>query len=83
MTFTIELKPETEASLLVQASAHGLELPKYVEQVLEGQAQGERLTPVLSAAERIAAWRSLTAIPVHPPLSDEAISRASMYETRG
>jgi hypothetical protein len=83
MTVVIELKPETEATLLMRAAARGLALPQYVEQVLESQVQPERLPTALTPHERAAAWRSPTALPLRPPLSDEAIDRASMYDIRG
>ncbi|HZZ62483.1 MAG TPA: hypothetical protein VFE63_15170 [Roseiarcus sp.] len=81
MTVTIELKPEIEAGLAAVAAAHGLALPQYVQKVLEGQ-----VTPVgsgLSPAERAALWRASTAgLPISPLLTDEAISRASIYDVR-
>jgi hypothetical protein len=82
MTVTIELKPEIEASLAALAAAHGLALPQFVQQVLESQ-----VTPgvsALSPSERAAAWRTSTAgLPIRPPLADEAVSRASIYDGRG
>jgi hypothetical protein len=82
MTVTIELKPEIEAGLAALAAAHGLALPQYVQRVLENQVTPGRAT--MSPAERAAAWRASTAgLPLRPPLSDEAISRASIYDSRG
>ena len=82
MTVTIELKPEMVASLSALAAAQGLDLSRLVERLLETQ-----LPPVaapMSAAERAASWRALTPdLPMRPPLSDEAISRASIYDARG
>jgi len=37
----------------------------------------------MSIAERIAAWRTLPNLPSRPPLSDEAMSRESIYDARG
>jgi hypothetical protein len=82
MTVTIELPPEIEASLVAQAQALGLELTQYLEHLLLERAP----TPTgasLGPAERAAAWReSVKGIPHTPPLSDEAISRESIYGDR-
>ena len=84
MTVRIELPAEVEASLVAQAQAHGMGLPEYVETVLREQAtpvdRGASMTP----AERAAAWLEGTKdLPHTRPLSDEAISRESLYDTRG
>jgi hypothetical protein len=38
MTITLELQPETEASLLAQARARGLSLEAYLRSIIVGQA---------------------------------------------
>jgi hypothetical protein len=38
MTITLELPPETEASLLAQAKAHGLSLDAFVKRIIASQA---------------------------------------------
>ena len=82
MTLTIELKPDVEAGLVALAAAQGLPLPQYVQQVLENQVVSGRAP--MSPAERAAAWRASTAgLPFGPPLSEEAISRAAIYDARG
>ncbi len=82
MTVTIELSPEIEAGLAVLAKAQGLDLPQYVQHVL-----AERIyipSSRLSPADRAAAWRSsVEGLPLSPPLSDDAISRESIYGARG
>ncbi|MGO9260077.1 MAG: hypothetical protein ACLQU1_27760 [Bryobacteraceae bacterium] len=83
MMVTIELPSEIEAELVAQARSHGLALPQYVEHLLR-----ERVPPragsALSPAERAAAWRESTrGLPHTPPLSDDAISRESIYGDRG
>ena len=81
MTVTIELPPEIESSLVAQAEARGLPLAQYVEYLLREQVpiHAAALTP----AERAAAWReSVKGLPNTPPLSDEAISRESIYGDR-
>jgi hypothetical protein len=83
MTVTIELAPEIEADLMAQAKAQGLPLPQYLQRllrqhVLVGTGVGA------SPPERAALWReSVKGLPRTPPLSDEAISRESIYGDRG
>ncbi|MGA3189670.1 MAG: hypothetical protein ABSF22_21395 [Bryobacteraceae bacterium] len=75
MTLTIELPAEIEANLVAKAEAQGLPLPQYVANLLRRQ--------VLSPEERAAAWlESVKGLPHTPPLSDEAISRESLYPDR-
>jgi hypothetical protein len=82
MTVTIELSPDVEAGLAALAKAEGLALPQYVQHILK-----ERISvpaSELSPAERATAWRSsVSDLPSSPPLSDEAISRDSIYGARG
>jgi len=83
MTVTIELPPEIEAELTVQADAKGLSVRQYLEHLLREQIAG-RGTADLSPLERAAAWReSVKDLPHTPPLSDEAISRDNIYGGRG
>ncbi|HEY3781550.1 MAG TPA: hypothetical protein VGL56_10730 [Fimbriimonadaceae bacterium] len=84
MTVRIELPAEIEASLVAQAQAHGMGLPEYVETVLREQVTPLNRAASLTLAERAAAWLEGTRdIPRTRPLSDEAISRESLYQTRG
>ncbi len=83
MTVMIELPPEIESSLVAQAKAQGVALPRYVEQLLRERVPG-RIVGELSPPERAAAWReSVKGLPHTPPLSDEAISRESIYGDQG
>lgn len=83
MTVTIELPPEIEAVLVAQAKAQGLPLPEYLQHLLREQVPGVA-DASLSAADRASAWRdSVKGLPHTAPLSDEAISRASIYGDRG
>ena len=79
MTVTIELPNEIAADLVAHARTHGLELPQFVAHLLREQVPkqaGSSLSPV----ERAAAWReSSRGLPHTLPLSDEAISRESIY----
>jgi hypothetical protein len=82
MKLTIELGPALKAELVALAKAQGLGLPQYVQRVLKVQIaiQARGMSP----AERAAAWLASTdGLPPTPPLSDEAISRESMYGQRG
>lgn len=83
MTVTIQLPSDIEADLTAQARAHGLDLPQYVEHVLRERVPA-RTSSALSPAERADAWRESTrGLPRTPPLSDDAISRESIYGDRG
>jgi hypothetical protein len=83
MSVKIELPPEIEANLAAQAAAQGIPLPEYLRHVLEEQASagaGNSLLP----EERATVWReSVKGLPDTKPLSEEAISRESIYAVRG
>jgi hypothetical protein len=81
MTVTLDLRPETEASLAALAAERGVSLEQYISHRLERQVPDQ---PPFSPAERAAAWREAAKGPPHtPPLSDDAISRETIYDTRG
>lgn len=83
MTVTIQLPSDIEAELLAQANAQGLDLPQYVEHVLRERVP-PRTASSNSPAERAKGWReSARDLPNTPPLSDDAISRESIYRDRG
>jgi hypothetical protein len=83
VTITIELPPETEASLAALAAQHGMALPDYLRHLLEGQVP-TRKAASLSPGERVQLWReSARGMPYTPPLSDEAVERGSFYDARG
>ena len=48
MIITLELPPETEASLFAQAEARGLTLDAYLQTVIENQAATESAKPLQS-----------------------------------
>jgi post-segregation antitoxin (ccd killing protein) len=84
MTVTIQLPSDIEAELIAQARAQGLDLSEYVEHVLREQVPSRGASSALSPAERADAWRESTrGLPHTPPLSDDAISRESIYGDRG
>jgi hypothetical protein len=81
MTVIIELRPEVEASLASLAAEQGISLTQYVRRLLEEQIPGQ---VTLSPAERANLWReSVKGLPRTSPLSDDAISRDSIYDARG
>jgi hypothetical protein len=81
MTLTVDIKPETEAGLLVMAEARGMSLEQYVGEVIESSVRPQSH---MSPEERAAAWiESAKRFPATPLLSDEAISRESIYADRG
>ncbi len=84
MSVKVDLPPEIEANLAAQAAAQGIPLPEYLRQLLEERVS-TRTGNALSPEERAAAWReSVKGLPEDTkPLSDEAISRESIYTTRG
>lgn len=83
MTITIQLPPDIEADLIAQAKAQDLDLPRYVERVLRERVPSHK-DATLTPAERAEAWRQAAlGLPHTPPLSDEAISRESIYNDRG
>jgi len=77
MTLTIDLKPEVEAGLAVQARAKGVSVAEYVRSLLEQFAQsGSQMT----GEQRVNALHEWAkGFPHVAPLSDEAISRESLY----
>lgn len=83
MTLTIHLPADIEADLIAQARAQGLDLSQYIGHVLREHVP-PRTSSALTPAERASAWRQSThGLPHTPPLSDDAISRESIYCDRG
>jgi hypothetical protein len=85
MTVTLDLRPEVEEQLLAEAKARGLSVEAYIQQELESKLLSEenpnhipydkwlrRFNDFLKSHDYIKA----------PPLSDEAISRESIYRER-
>jgi hypothetical protein len=87
MAITLLLKPETEAQLIARATAKGVPVEQYLKSWIETNLVTEVDQPfhqTATAAEWVDAFtnwansRSNNA----PPLSDEAISRESIYRER-
>lgn len=85
MSINIALKPEVEESLTRQADVKGVTLDIYVTQVLEQYAAqtGAPLPPTSpeDRAEAFESWARNFPQTEAPPLSDESISRESLYRT--
>jgi hypothetical protein len=83
MSVTIDLPPDVEASLSAQAAARGVTLAEHLRRLLAEQAGAPKPTRK-TPEERAKHWReSVAGLPDTKPLSDEAISRESMYGERG
>ena len=88
MTVTIKLPPEIEAGLLAQAQAQGLDVSDYIENLVRGQVMGRASSVSLPAYElspeewirEFKAWAHSHDADNFSILSDEAISRESMYD---
>ncbi len=80
MTLNIELAPEVEARLAVQAQAQGVDLPTYASVVLEQAASRQISSRSASLSEFEAALDRLAARSDNIPLlPDEAFTRESLY----
>jgi hypothetical protein len=85
MTVTLDLKPEVEQRIAAEAKARGLSVETYILDVLEKETNGEASFALSATPEE---WKKAflewvnTERPEHPPLSDEAISRESIYRER-
>jgi hypothetical protein len=86
MTVTLDLKPEIEEHIKAEANARGLSIEDYILNVLERDtANGEANFATMATFEE---WKRVflewvrAPRPEHPPLSDEALSRESIYRER-
>ena len=85
MTVTLELKPEVEEQLEAQARQSGLSVKDYLEKRVEEMISPSELPPAKTPEERLRLWQEFLnshADITAPPLSDEAISRESIYRER-
>ncbi len=79
MTIKIDLKPETEARLIAQALVQGVSVTTYLESLIEQHLATQREPEWKKLLEQLGRSPSLAKA---LPLSDEAISRESIYEER-
>lgn len=88
MAITLVLKPETEARLITQAAAKGISVEQYLESLIETNLtiEAEQSLPQKQTTEDwielLEAFCNNPALANVPPLSDEAISRESIYRER-
>lgn len=86
MTVTIDLKPEIEERIVAEAKSRGLSVENYILNVLEKEAANGEASFALTATPE--EWNKAflkwvhAERPVHLPLSDEAISRETIYRER-
>ena len=86
MTVTLELRPEIEERIKQKAAEKGLTVEAFIETVINGNVGRD---PEKSFAETATPeeWEKalkdwIRHFPPHPVLSDEAISRESIYRER-
>jgi hypothetical protein len=80
MMVKLELEPEVQAGLLAEAQARGLSLEEYLKQVVRDHAATVPAVPAEEWEKEFEAW--VAGFPEGPALSDDAISRESMYPDR-
>lgn len=87
MTISLKLSPETEARLIAHAEASGVSVEQYLQLFIENNLPTEVKQPL--QVETVGEWAGLLeafcnnpALVNVPPLSDEAISRESIYRER-
>jgi hypothetical protein len=84
MTVTLELSPEVEERISAEAEARGLSVEDYIQRKLEGKstAPDPNALPLEEWLQKWNEWLSSHDYIKAPPLSDEAISRESIYRER-
>ena len=87
MTVTLELKPEIEERVTALAARQGVSVEEYIQNFLESMASLDEepsydsMTPEQWATE-FEEWIDSHDYITAPPLTDEAISRESIYRER-
>jgi hypothetical protein len=84
MTITLELSPETEASLLAQAEARGLTLDVFLSKIITNQAAGaESLRPLSVAPEEAEVEHAIDevfdTVTIPPGVGQGAMRRENWY----
>lgn len=85
MTVTLDLKPEVEERIVAESRARGLSVEDYIQQELEsklGTPAASEAVPYEEWLRRFNEWLNSHDYIKAPPLSDEAISRESIYRER-
>ncbi|HBB95167.1 MAG TPA: hypothetical protein DC054_07230 [Blastocatellia bacterium] len=86
MTVTLDLNPEIEERLKQKASEKGLSVEAFIETVISGNV-GRHAEKSFAETATPEEWKKalkdwIRHFPPHPVLSDEAISRESIYRER-
>ena len=79
MTVTLELPPEVEASFVAQARAKGVPIDAFLQDYLIQHAPPVELLQMSTEEWERAFEEWADSFPDVPPLSDEAVSRESIY----
>lgn len=86
MTVTLELKPEIEDRIKRKAAEKGLTVEAFIETVINadvGVQPEKSFAETATPEEWVKAFKDwISHFPPHPVLSDEAISRESIYRER-
>jgi hypothetical protein len=85
MTVTLELKPEVEERIIAEAKARGLSVEDYIQQELEASVASPQTSEQMPYEEWLRLFNEFMNSHDYikaPPLSDEAISRESIYRDR-
>ena len=85
MTVTLELKPEVEEQVEAQARQSGLSVKDYLEKRVEEMVSDLEPQLAKTPEERVRLWNEWLSSHDYiqaPPLSDEALSRESIYRER-
>jgi hypothetical protein len=85
MPSVLEVQPDIAAKIAAQAAERGISVDAYLRYLVEEQQEKTASQKALSPQEKAKLWREWAAShnPDTPLLSDEAISRESIYEERG
>jgi len=86
MTVTLELTPEVEERIKQKAAEKGLTVEAFIETVIDADVNGQSEKSFQETAT-VDEWEKaledfIRNFPEHPVLSDEAISRESIYRER-
>lgn len=82
MTVTLELKPEIEARIQEQAAAQGVAVEVYIQRILETIIAAPGAATSEERSRMFEKWMKSHSYIKAPALSDEAISRESIYGQR-
>jgi hypothetical protein len=79
MTIKLDLTPEIEARLVAQAKIQGVSVDRYIESLVEQHLAAQTEPEWKTILNQLGRSPSLAKA---PPLSDQAISRESIYQER-